>query len=121
MYGTTSSQFDVDEQNFLGGDTRLLNGDGDLAEFDRHKVRSQSGSLVGLVSKSQLDSLDDVPFSIMDFRSRASHRVVVSTFGAESGAALETHGMVIYIRAMLCQQGGYATSLVPLCVCVCEP
>ena len=39
----------------------------------------------------------------MDFRTRASHRVVVSTFGAESSAAVETHGIMLYSRALICE------------------
>ena len=46
---------------------------------------------------------DELPISILDWRSRASHRVVTSTFSAETAACLEGHGMAFYMRALLCE------------------
>ena len=40
--------------------------------------------------------------SFLDWRSRASKRVFHSTFGAESGAALEAIGMARYLRSYMC-------------------
>jgi hypothetical protein len=111
LYGTTADVNidEIDELNVLDGRFRMLQNDADVKDFDKHKVRSQAGSLVGSVSKEDLASLDAVPFNVCDYRTRASHRTLVSTFSAESSAALETHGLVAYSRAMLCEVlGGHA-------------
>ena len=79
----------------------MLNYD-DLESYDKHKVYSQSGALIALVSEDSLEEINNVPVSFLDWRSRASKRVFHSTFGAESGAALEAIGMANYMRAYLC-------------------
>ena len=54
------------------------------------------------MDKSQLDNVSDVPFSFADWRTRASRRVLHSTFAAEAQAAVETFGLAKYYRAYLC-------------------
>ena len=49
-----------------------------------------------------MDSTGDEPVSFLDWKSKASRRVLHSTFGAETGAALETLGMAKYFRAYMC-------------------
>ena len=73
--------------------------DPDLVEFERHALYSQGGALVGMMAQDKLESLGDVPVSLLDWRSRASKRVLHSTFAAESCAALEAIGLGIYLRA----------------------
>ena len=52
-----------------------------------------------MISADDLESLGDVKVSFPDWRSRASKRVLHSTFAAESCAALEAIGLAIYLRA----------------------
>ena len=77
-------------------------GDSDLEGYDRHKVYSQGGCIIGFMSLDDLDQMGDVNVSFTDWRSRASRRVFHSTFGAEGGAAFEAIGMARYIRAYYC-------------------
>ena len=75
--------------------------DDDLQEYDRHKVRSQAGALVGVVAEKDLKSTEEVAVSFVDQRSRATHRAVISTFAAETAAALDAFGMGYYVRTFL--------------------
>ena len=52
-----------------------------------------------MVPRHQLDQITDVDFSVIDWRSRASKRVVHSTFAAEANAAIDGVGMGQFIRA----------------------
>ena len=84
-----------------------------LAKYDRHKVRSQQGGLVGLVSAADSDKTDAVKWTMIDYRSRTTSRVVISTFAAETSAALDTEGMVIYARAMFASVLGSPSAHTP--------
>ena len=77
-------------------------GDDDLQGFDKHKVYSQGGCVLGFMDRTQLEQTDEVKVSFIDWRSRASKRVFHSTFGAETGAALEAVGMAHYLRGFMC-------------------
>ena len=79
----------------------LVEDDISLKEFDRHKVRSQSGGLIGMVSLEEFKtSRDDVTVPFLDWRTRASKRVSISTIAAETSAALGTYGMLKYVTAL---------------------
>ena len=54
------------------------------------------------MNKDHLDDVGDVPFSFADWRTRASRRVLHSTFAAEAQAAVEAFGFAKYYRAYLC-------------------
>ncbi|CAK0825609.1 unnamed protein product [Prorocentrum cordatum] len=90
------------DSSLYGNVSELIEGDEDLKRFDRHKVRSQAGVVVAAIDLDCLEQ-DELPISILDWRSRASHRVVTSTFSAETAARLEGHGMAYYMRALLCE------------------
>ena len=64
---------------------------------------SQGGCLATFVDPLELDSLEEVPFSVIDWKTRASRRVLHSTFAAESICALETVGYATYTRAYVCE------------------
>ena len=83
--------------------SELFDTDEELRQYDRHKVRSQVGVVVAAIPAEDLDQMDEISVSILDWRSRSSARVVVSTFAAETSAALEGYGMAAFMRAMLCE------------------
>ena len=80
-----------------------LGEDPDLAGYDRHSVYSQAGALIGLMNADGLDKDGNLPLPILDWRSRATKRVVMSTFSAEAAAATEGFGMGVYMRALICE------------------
>ena len=51
---------------------------------------------------ASLDDVNDIPFSIADWRTRASKRVLHSTFAAEASACVETLGLAKFYRAYYC-------------------
>ena len=87
------------DSSLYGSEGEPLDQDIDVKMFDKHSLYSQGGALVGMISRKDLDSLPDVQVSFLDWRSRASKRVLHSTFAAESGSALESIGLGIYLRA----------------------
>ena len=89
------------DSSLYGSEGELIHNDSELAGFDKHKVYSQGGSLILLMNESHLDDVGDVPFSFGDWRTRASRRVLHSTFAAEAQAAVETYGLAYYYRAYL--------------------
>ena len=103
LYGTTCDRTDPEEQSLSNGSFTLLEAGVDLEGYDKHKLRSQAGSLITTMGQASMDSTEDAKFNVMDFRTRASHRVIVSTFGAETSAAYETHGLIHYTRAMFAE------------------
>ena len=56
-------------------------------------------ALIGIMSASDLDSLDEVRVSFLDWRPRATKCVVHSTFAAETQSASQALGMGQYVRA----------------------
>ena len=105
LYGTKSG---VDTDGYMlkeAINTKFAEIDSDesLRQFDKHKVRSQQGALIVTMAESELQSTEAIRFSPMDCRTKACHRVVTSTFGAETGAAVTTHGMLTYTRAMFAE------------------
>ena len=87
LYGAEGEQFDRDS---------------DLEGYDKHKVYSQRGAFVAIVSLDGLDDVGDVPISLVDWRTKASKRVHHSTFAAEAQSATEAHGLAMYFRAYWC-------------------
>ena len=85
-----------------GAQGEVLDNDSDLEGYDKHKCFLQRGAFLAILSKDHLDHLGDVPLSLMDWRTRASKRVLHATFAAESDAAAETHGLAEYFRAYWC-------------------
>ena len=49
-----------------------------------------------------MENIDDVPLSVMDWRTRAAKRVFHATFAAESQAGVDTVGIAKYLRAYWC-------------------
>ena len=58
------------------------------------RVRSQHGALVCVVALDDLEKTEALPISFMTWKSKASKRTILSTFGAEASA---------YTREMLCE------------------
>ena len=80
----------------------MIERDSDLEGYDKHKVYSQRGTLLALMSKKDLEEMEDVNISLMDWRTKASRRELHSTFAAESQSASESHGLALYFRAYWC-------------------
>ena len=76
--------------------------DEDVDKFDKHKIYSQCGCLIGLLSADDLDCVDNNAVSFLDWRSRGSNRIFHSTFGAETNAGLDVVVMAVYVRAFFC-------------------
>ena len=57
---------------------------------------------MGFISKDHLENIDDVPLSVMDWRTRAAKRVFHATFAAESQAGVDTVGIAKYLWAYWC-------------------
>ena len=89
------------DSSLYGSEGELIDNDEDLSGYDKHKLHSQGGSLIVIMNKNHLDDLNDVPFSFADWRTRASRRVLHSTFGAEAQSAVETIGLAKYYRAYM--------------------
>ncbi len=83
-----------------GAEGEIIERDEDLEGYDKHKLFSEGG-LILLMNRNSLDDVGDVPFSVADWRTRASRRVLRSTFAAEAQAAAETYGLATYYRAYL--------------------
>ena len=90
------------DSSLYGFEGEFIPDDADLEGYDKDKLHSQGGSLLLVISKDHLDDLFSVPFSLADWRARASRRVLHSTFAAEAQAAVETYGSARYCRAYLC-------------------
>ena len=90
------------DSSLYGSEGELIPDDEALKGFEKHKLHSQAGSLLVIMNKDTLDDVGDVPFSFADWRTRASRRVIHSTFAAEAQAAVETFGLAKYCRAYLC-------------------
>jgi hypothetical protein len=80
-----------------------ITDEAELHKQETHKVYSQAGQLVGLVSQQEMKVLKPARVSILDWRTRATRRVVVSTFAAETASALEGLGIGLHMRALLCE------------------
>lgn len=91
------------DSSLYGSAGEAIDDDADLAGFDRHKVRSQMGVLVGVAAVEELDVVEEITFSPLDWKSKANPRVTVSTFAAETAAALEGFGMSYFVRALFCE------------------
>ena len=90
------------DSSLYGSEGELIPDDDALSGYDKHKLHSQAGSLLLIMNKDHLDDVGDVPFSFADWRTRASRRVLHSTFAAEAQAAVEIFGLARYYRAYLC-------------------
>ena len=66
-------------------------------------MRSQAGCVVALFPAVQSESVDDIDVSITDWRSKATKRIVTSTFAAESAAASNGIGLGMFVQALLCE------------------
>jgi len=85
-----------------GAEGEVYDDDSDLEGFDKHKIYSQRGAFIALVSEDHLDDVDDIPISLVDWRTKASKRVHHSTFAAEAQAGTEAQGLAVYFRAYYC-------------------
>ena len=90
------------DSSLYGNDTDPIEDEVQLALFDKHKIRSQAGALVTCVNKSEMQRDGPVSFIVADWKSGTSHRQHVSTSSTETGAALDTQGRVLYVRALWC-------------------
>ena len=63
-----------------GAEGELIDNDKDLKGYDKHKVYSQRGTLLALMSRKDLEEMEYVNVSLMDWRTKASRRVLRSTF-----------------------------------------
>ena len=90
------------DSSLYGSQGELIPDDDALEGYDKHKLHSQGGSLIVVMDRNHLDDLGDIPFSFGDWRTRASRRVLHSTFAAEAQAGVETYGLAKYYRAYMC-------------------
>ena len=91
-------------------DSALNNADADtddeglddewLAKAKQKGVRSQHGALVCVVAQDDLQKTV-IPRSFMTWKSKASKRNILSTFGAEASACRDALDLAEYTRAML--------------------
>ena len=65
------------------------------------RVRSQHGVLVCVVAQDDLGKTEAIPISFMSWKSKASKRTILSTFGAEASACRGALDVAEYTRAML--------------------
>jgi hypothetical protein len=105
------------------GDSALYNAWAEPLETDAElrlergkKVFSQQGALVGLVRKEDLDKVEEVPVSILDWRTSASKRVVHSTFCAESSALATALGRGRFVAALIAEMYHGGEGFQPSCV-----
>ena len=66
-------------------------------------VRSQHGALVCVVNQDDLEKTEAIPMSFMTWKSTASKRTILSTFGAEASACRDALDQTEYTRAVLCE------------------
>ena len=64
------------------------------------RVRSQHGAFVCVVAQ---DDLEKAQYPLMTWRSRASKRTILSTFGAEDSVCRDALDLAEYTRAILCE------------------
>ena len=67
------------------------------------RVRSQHGAVVCVVAQDGLEQTEAIPISFMTWKSKASKRTILSTFGAEASACRDALDLTEYTRAMLCE------------------
>ena len=67
------------------------------------RVRSQHDALVCVVNQDDLEQTETIPLSFMTWKSKASKRAVLPTFGAEASACRDALDLAEYTRAMLCE------------------
>ena len=61
------------------------------------------GALVCVVNQDDLEKTEAIPMSFMTWKSKASKRTILSTFGAEASACRDALDLAEYTRAMLCE------------------
>ena len=67
------------------------------------RVRSQRDALVCVVDQDDLEKTEAIPIPFMAWKSKASRRTNLSTFGAEASACRDALDLAEYTRAMLCE------------------
>ena len=66
------------------------------------RVRSQHGALVCVVAQDDLEKTEAIPVFFVTWKSKASKRTILSTFGAEASACRDAVDLAEYTRATLC-------------------
>ena len=90
------------DSSLYNAEGELVDVDSDLEGYDKHKLYSQGGAFLAMLPKNSLEDISGIPFSIADWRTRASRRVLHSTFAAEASACAETVGLSKFYRAYYC-------------------
>ena len=67
------------------------------------RVRLQHGALVCVVNQDDLEKTEAIPISFMTWKSKASKRTILFSFGAEASACRDALDLAEYTRAMLCE------------------
>ena len=67
------------------------------------RVRSQHGALVCVVAQDDLEETEAIPVCFMTWKSKASKRTILSTFGAKASECRDSLDLAEYTRAMLCE------------------
>ena len=67
------------------------------------RVRSRHGAFVCVVAQDDLEKAEATPVSFMTWRSKASKRTILSTFGAEASVCRDALDLAEYTRAILCE------------------
>ena len=66
-------------------------------------VRSQHAALVCVVAPDDVEKTETIPISFVTWKSKASKRTILSTFGMEASACRDALDLTEYTRAMLCE------------------
>ena len=67
------------------------------------RVRSQHEAWVCVVAQDDLEKTEAIPISFMTWKSKASKRTMLSTFGTEASACRDALDLAEYTRATLCE------------------
>ena len=67
------------DSSLYGAEGELIDGDEDLKDYDKHKCFSQRGNLIVFMSQDHLEDVGEVPISAVDWKTRASKRVLHAT------------------------------------------
>ena len=67
------------------------------------RVRSRHGAFVCVAAQDDLEKTAAIPISFTTWKSKASKRTILSTFGAEASACRDALDLAEYTRAMLCE------------------
>ena len=69
--------------------------------LDKKLVYSQKGAVVGFARRGELEQEGRVHVNVIDWRSATNHRIVESSFAAETHAAIMGHNMSRFAQVLV--------------------